>query len=473
MGNAGLTGVIDLGKSHGRLVLIDRLGATLDEHCWDSGSIESPAGYLALDTDGTASQLTQALAGIGSAAASALRRLIVVGHGAAVAALGDDALALPVPDYEWTGFDDAACRPAGADFDRTLSPLLSRGLNLGVQLAWWQQHQPQAMARVRQFLPLAQYWGWWLSGVAASEQSSLGCHTLLWQPREATFSAWAQAQGWHRRFAPMRRAWEVLGPLRPALARQLGLPADVLVHVGAHDSNACLARYLHSWPRLTLVSTGTWVVVMAAGAPERPLDAAQDQLGNVSVRGDLVPTGRFMGGRELSVLCAGADPALADPDRLAGLLARGLQMLPGFAGQGGPFASTEGRLRLGDRSLGWNEWSVRFDVADRATAASLYAGQMTALTIARLGAAGPVVVEGPFAHNPVVLAVLAALLPGIELHVSADAAEGTVRGGWCLTRWTDAQPWPPEVRRIAEPASMAPLLRAHHGRWLAALGEPG
>ena len=51
--------------------------------------------------------------------------------------------------------------------------------------------------------------------------------------------------------------------LRPELASRLGLSPDTVVKVGAHDSNACLARYLHTMPGATVVSTGTWVVVMA------------------------------------------------------------------------------------------------------------------------------------------------------------------------------------------------------------------
>jgi len=460
------TAVVDIGKTHVRLAVLDAGGAVVAQVRGLSGSTEAPGGWRALDHAGTEAWLFDALAGLGAERAG-LQRLVVSTHGAAVAALAGDALALPVPDYEFEGFDQ---RPAGlADaldpFADTLSPVLPRGLNMGLQLDWLSRHEAAALARADCLLPYPQYWAWRLCGVRASEVSSLGCHTLLWQPRARRFSAWAQRRGWAQRFAPLRAAWEVLGTLDGALAARLGLPAGVQVHTGVHDSNACLARWLRHWPRLTLVSTGTWVVVMAPGAPLRGLDPAADELGNVSVRNEVVPTARFMGGRELQALCAGADPALADLPTLERLLARGLAVLPAFAPQGGPFRDRAGSLHdhAGPVLL------ASLSPAERATAAALYVAQMTARTIARLHGAQPVVLEGPFAHNPVVVAVLAALLPPGALQVVDGALEGTVDGSAVLARWTQTRPGLPPLRQGTAPAALVPLLRAAQAAWLASL----
>jgi sugar (pentulose or hexulose) kinase len=307
-------------------------------------------------------------------------------------------------------------------------------------------------------LPLPQFWAWWLSGVASSEVSSLGCHTHLWAPDAGSYSALAKQRGWAQRFAPMRRAWEVLGPLRPQLAQRLGLPSGLRVHVGAHDSNACLARYLRSHPRMTLVSTGTWVVVMAPGAAARTLDAELDMLCNVSVRQEPVPTARFMGGRELQQLCAGADPALANAESLARLLAAGVLALPGFEAQGGPFRHQLGRVVSND---GERQLST-LAPPERATLAALYAAQVTAWLVDHLGAAGPLIVEGPFAHNSVYLGALAALVP-LTVMASSDELEGTARGAWMLAHWTRPSIITPATQAI-EPL-MPDALRALHARW--------
>lgn len=471
MSASELTAVIDIGKTHRRLLVIDDAGVVQHESTAACIPREAPEGYLALDARDAQEWLQDRLAALGPLRGR-LRRIVPTTHGAAVAAMRDGALVLPVPDYEFAGFDDLAASTSDG-FAHTLSPALPRGLNMGHQLAWLQRHCGAALDRAEVLLPYAQYWSHWLSGVAASEVSSLGCHTQLWRVHEHRFTDWAHTQGWATRFAPLRRAWEVLGTVRPPLARSLGLPAGVQVHCGVHDSNACFARYLRAWPRATLVSTGTWVVIMAAGAPTRQLDPALDLLGNVSVRGEVVPTARFMGGREIEHLAAGADPALADLSVLADLLARQVCAQPGFERQGGPFRDRTGALTEAGRPLPWSDYLHRFTEVERATLAALYAAQVTVWLLEHLHAPAPVVLEGPFARNPVICAVLTALLPPDSLRISVDPVEGTARGAWELTAWTSTRPSVPQVHVPSPTPSLDPLLRRYHDRWQRTVdGEP-
>jgi L-fuculokinase len=456
-----LTAVVDIGKTHTRLVAQDGSGNAVAHFCSASPTRQTAGGWPALDHLATEAWLFDALSGLGKHR-TRLQRLFVTTHGAAVAALAGEGLALPVPDYEFAGFDDrsAATLQELDPFEATLSPVLPRGLNLGLQLDWLDRHEAAALARADTLLPYPQYWAWRLSGERASEVSSLGCHTLLWQPRQRRFSLWAHRRGWARRFAPLRAAWEALGPLRTELARTLSLPEDIQVHTGAHDSNACLARWLRHWPRLTLVSSGTWVVVMAPGVETSALDPQAGELGNVSVRNDLVPTARFMGGRELLAVCAGADPALADLPTLGALLARGLRVGPAFEGRGGPYKDRVGTIV---DARGPVEHST-LTLAERATAAACYVAQMTAHLIERLGGARPVILEGPFAHNRVIVEVLAALLPANALFVVKDDVEGTVQGGAILSRWTDVQQCPSLPATSSGP--LRTLIRAAYEDWL-------
>lgn len=458
---AALDLVLDIGKTRSKLLVIDRAGQVLAQADHASGTRRDGA-WSALDTEGIAAWLCEALAGLG-AQRSQLARAVVSAHGAAFAAVQGETLCWPVPDYEFEGFDE---RPADwaqqiGPFAQTHSPDLPRGLNAATQFDWLARHAPAQFAQGT-LLPYAQYWAWWLSGVAASEVSSLGCHTHLWDPLRAAPSALAQRRGWAARLAPMRRAWEVLGQVRPALAQRLGLPRSLRVHAGVHDSNACLARYLRSHPRMTLVTTGTWVVVMAPGATQRALQSELDQLSNVSVRNEPVPTGRFMGGRELQHLCAGADPGLATAQDLQRLLQRGVMALPGFEAQGGPFRRREGRVCDAQGPLALD----RLSAAERATLAAMYTAQVTAWIIARLGGVGPTVVEGPFSRNPVFTGVLASLLGGDTLGVSVDALEGTARGAWMLAHWTEPAVASPAVQPAQSLAAAdQALLAGLHARW--------
>ena len=85
---------------------------------------------------------------------------------------------------------------------------------------------------------------------------------------------------------------------------------------------------------------------------------------------------------------------------------------------------------------------------------------------------GPVVVEGPFAHNPVYTTVLGALLPAEGVRYSSDALEGTARGAWQLAHWTEPLVQAPATTAArALPDALQPLLAALQQRWLAALAD--
>ncbi|PXW99420.1 sugar (pentulose or hexulose) kinase [Sphaerotilus hippei] len=461
--------VLDVGKTRVKLLVMNGAGEVLHQCDRPNAPVPSSLGYPALDVAGIEAWLLERLAGLG-ALRSRIRHLIVSTHGAAFAALQDDTLLLPVPDYESEVYECTPLAPWADEidpFEQTCSPLLPAGLNAARQWHWLEQAHPALWQRVDTLLPYPQYWAWRLTGERCAELSSLGCHTQLWQPGAATWSALAQRRGWARRMPPLRRAWDVLAPLRSDLASRLGLPSDCAVHVGVHDSNACLAAYLRSMPRMTLVSTGTWIVIMAPGGSTASLDAGRDMLANVSVRGETVPTARFMGGRELKLLLAGADPAAADEDTLAALLRRDVMALPAFVHQGGPFGERPGEVREAGRRI---DAVSTLDAAERATLGALYCAQVTAWLIEHLRAPAPVVVDGPFAGNPVYVRALAALLDGAELSVSADPLEGTARGSWLLSRWTALQAPAPRLQPVA-PSAAGAALRAYHARWLTLLPD--
>ncbi len=82
--------------------------------------------------------------------------------------------------------DQTRCAQAmtrcGQGLRKTGSPTLPMGLNLGAQIHWQARRFPDAFAKTRHILMYPQYWAFRLTGVAASEATSLGCHTDLWAP---------------------------------------------------------------------------------------------------------------------------------------------------------------------------------------------------------------------------------------------------------------------------------------------------
>ncbi|HEX9169123.1 MAG TPA: FGGY family carbohydrate kinase [Roseiarcus sp.] len=453
---SGCIAVFDLGKTNIKVVVFDSSGNTLAERSRANAPLAADAQcpYLSLDAKGAWAFLLGALKEV--AARFSIEAISIATHGAAGVLVTDDAAALPPTDYEFGGYSviDADYEAARPEFAETLSPNLPRGLNLGRQVFYLERRFPSEFAGARAFLAYPQYFAWRLSGVMASEVTSLGAHTDLWRPTEGQLSSMVENLGWRRLFPPLRNAWDILGTLKTEVASATGLSPDVRVICGAHDSNASLVPHLVSRrDPFTVISTGTWVIIMAVGGKAR-LDPKADMLANVDVRGDPVPTARFMGGREFAVL-AGEAPVDADEADVAVLVASGALALPAFSDQGGPFAGRIGRI----------EGDPPATPKGRAALATLYAALMTAHMLQRLEAPGDLIVEGGFTRSPAFAAVLAGLMPGRRV-VVAPMSAGAAAGAALLGHWGERRE-PPRLD-LARAWSL-PGLDAYRGRWERAL----
>ena len=472
----GATLVLDIGKSNAKLALIGAGGDVVRSATLANVSEPDRVhGYLALGVSRLEAWLLAEVPSLLRGIVPA--RMAVTTHGAAFCALGADGLVLPPIDYEWDGYGEttAAFDASLANFGHHGTPLLGKGLNAGRQIDFVHRRWPGVAELIRYWLPYPQYWSWWLSGIACTEVSSLGCHTGLWSPDLNRYSDWAIARGIARRFAPLRRASDVIGELRPRLAGSWGLPPGIEVIAGVHDSNACLARYLQHHPAATIVSTGTWCVAMAPGAATGRLTPERDELVNVAVDGRPVPTARFMAGREFARLSAGCHPDEATIPALQEVLEAGWMALPSFANGSGPMPDRQGRILLQGAAAAQGIDAVPMRL--RAALAALYCADMTMLLIEYLGprdstssdATMPVILEGPLAGNPAYLAALSAALQPRSLLHSADTLEGTARGAWMLAWWqvptANAGGTPSQVQ--APSREVAELLRAHRRSFFA------
>lgn len=324
-------------------------------------------------------------------------------HGAAAALLdANGKLAMPVIDYEHEYPQDIrdaynALRPP---FAETFSPRLSMGLNVGAQLHYQKTAFPDAFAKVANILTYAQYWSARLTGVAANEATSLGCHTDLWNPKTGAYSSLVDTLAIRARMAPIRSAFDALGPVLPEIADEIGL--SVPVYCGIHDSNASLLPHLVGREApFAVVSTGTWVINFGVGGDLDHLDAKRDALANVDAYGRAVPSSRFMGGREFEILSAeiGEVGDAAARTAVADVIGQGIMLLPNVATGSGPFPGKVSRW-VGVEGASREE---------RYAAACLYLALMTQACLGLIGAKGPVIVEGPFALNETYLSLLSAL----------------------------------------------------------------
>ena len=278
----------------------------------------------------------------------AIGGVMVSAHGCTFALVrGESELMHPVLDYEQevpdpaaTGFADV--RPS---FAETFTPDLPLGLCYGRHVYWLSVAEPEIFAATEAILGYPQYWTWRFSGRQMSEYSYLGVHSHVWAPFGRDLSTMVDRLGWRAKFPPLVPSGAVAGSMDLAFGD--GTRRTVQVHNGVHDTNAALSYYrMTGLNDFTLVSTGTWVVVINPACPLNALDAERDMLCNVTVDGDPAPSLRFMGGRENDIIGQGWTTPVGQA-AVEAVIARGVFALPSWDA-GGPFPETKGVILGGE-----------------------------------------------------------------------------------------------------------------------------
>jgi len=456
------TVVLDVGKTLAKAGLWGSNGTLIERRCRPNARPDA-GGYLALDAAGIEQWLATTLRDF--ARMERVGHIIPVAHGAAAALVREGNLHAPPLDYE---------HPIPAAIHReydeqrepfllTGSPSLPAGLNLGAQLHFLERAHPGIWKGEPTVLPWPQYWSWRLSGCAVSEVTSLGCHTDLWYPVAAGYSRIARDRGWAPRFAPLRRADAVLGPISAEWIERCGLPADAKVLCGLHDSNAALiaARAAAGAAQgdTTVLATGTWFVAMRTSSRTRfteleNLPADRDCLVNVDWKGEPVPSARFMGGREIEILLGSVARLESSNDDTAqvaaahAVIASGAMILPTFAPGAGPYRHCSGR------------WvSMPDDVPLRSAAVCLYAALLADTALDLIGAKDHLIVEGRFAASTLFVAALAALRPGMAVHAASSGIDVS------LGALTLLQPTLPSRGALARVRPLPLRLNEYRERW--------
>jgi sugar (pentulose or hexulose) kinase len=179
---------------------------------------------------------------------------------------------------------------AGLLARQTASPELGH-LNSGMQLYWLKKTRPALFEQIRYSLHLPQYISFLLSGFCASDLTSVGCHTRLWDFTRQDYHAWVMQEGLHHKFPALYRGDFI------SECRHAGIPAGI----GLHDSSAALIPYLSASPDpFVLLSTGTWSISLNPfnHTPLTDEELRQDCLCYLSFQGRPVKASRLFAGHE-------------------------------------------------------------------------------------------------------------------------------------------------------------------------------
>lgn len=190
----------------------------------------------------------------------------------------------PLPDgvaekvYDAFGGWEEFCR-------RTASPVLGM-LNSGINALWLKMHKPHVFEKVAHILHFPQYLSYLLTGRVASEHTSIGCHTAMWDFDQMRYHEWLNAEGIH---LPEPLPVETTYPA----AR---INSDIPVGIGIHDSSSSLVPYFkHTEDAFVLASTGTWSINMNPfnHTPLTREQLEQDCLAYMSIQQKPVKSSRY------------------------------------------------------------------------------------------------------------------------------------------------------------------------------------
>ena len=443
--------VLDIGKTNLKFVVFDDGGALLCERQIPNVSCAGPP-YPHVDVE-----MIWAFLGEGlrlTAEKFNITTLIPTTHGASCAVMNEQGLTMPIMDYEFTNTDDITPRyePMRDAFNQSYSPAMPAGLNVGRQLAWQKWNLESEFLKTTKIVGYPQYWVWRLTGQFAFDVCSLGAHTDLWRPIENQPTHLAHTLGFDELLAPIRPPWTKIGMLSDKAAKELGVSTNIEILCGIHDSNAALLPYLASRQApFTVLSTGTWVVIMAVGHSLSSLRQGKDMYANIDAEGRPTACLKFMGGREFATIVTGS----LSPEKFNDVqyfITTGIFALPSFSPNGGPYAARKSEI------IG------KVEPDQKSSLATLYSAMMCAHALELLATdTGDLVVDGSFAQNHLLCEIIAALRPNQNLYVAKDQA-GTARGAAMLAAW--GLPHAAPEASLVKPAALNGLA-VYYKKWKA------
>ena len=423
--------VLDIGKTHIKLLFVSNHEQVASFSCKNA---PIAGQYPQADVDNIWDWIVETLKSCTHT--KNVEGFVVTTHGATAALIDSNvtdksrALTLPILDYEYQGIDECAelYKSERPVFKETYSPYLPAGLNLAKQLYWLQRKYPEPFSNADTILLYPQYWAWRLGAELSSEVTSLGCHTDLWKPIEGEYSSLANKKGWSNLFPPLKKAWDCIGNVTDDVSKQTALPTSCKIYCGIHDSNASFLRYLNSGEQddeFTVISTGTWTILMQSGGTVSSLHNKTDTLANVDINGNPVSCARFMGGREYERICTtlgGNIKMNPTESAIQDALSNFWLVTPDFSEGNGPFPGIKPRLLCPEKP------------SSPQAISTLYCALMINQRLSDLNAEGPIYIEGAFLKNPLLCRLVAQLRPNQTVFASSDNT-GTVLGAAALIKY--------------------------------------
>lgn len=444
----GPLAVFDFGKTNSKLFVFAADGSLLDERrtkpVWHDFR-----GRSVLDDERLFAWMKGELADV--VEAHGVIGLMISAHGCAFALVRGQELLHPILDYEQEIPPSVAAviDPLLPDFSETYTPWLPLGFSIARHIYWLETEEPATFSATEAILCYPQYWVWRFTGRPLAEWSYVGAHNQLWAPLKRDFSSLVDRMDWREKFPEIAPAGAIVG--ETAVTLKDGSTRQLAIHNGVHDSNAALAYYrMTGLIGFTLVSTGTWVIIINLDCPLDALDPERDMISNVTVNCEPAPSLRFMGGREYDLISDGWGKPISQ-EAVERVIDRGVFAMPSWAA-GGPFPETTGHIVGGE-----------VEGEDKAAVAALYVVMMTDLSLDLIRSDNLLVVDGGLSKVDLVNAMLAQLRLA-QTVVRSTMSEGSATGAAALAfKALGLSPFRDET--VAVEASKIVGLEAYRDTW--------
>ena len=411
--------VIDVGKTNVRLSAATTDGVIAETLSTPNHSLPGPL-YRHYDFEGMEAWLLDGLAELGRR--HSIATIVGTAHGSACVLVDDTGPVLPIVDYEQEPPEavNALYAAQAGSYRQRGSPIMAGASHMARQLLWMEVGWPERFARGRLFLGLPQYWAWRFGGEPAAEFTFLAAQSHLWNVRDRCPTPIVSARGWQRLIPPVRPAWQCLGTLSAEIARRTGLAPSTRLLCGIHDSSANFYRYQAAgFEDFTVVSTGTWIVLVSSAANAEVISESRGMCCNGDVHGNPLAGILLMGGREYAAVAGAQTSGPVDPVELARLVAQGTMALPSFTFDDGVFPGHALRGRI----VG----PAPENAEQRHALALLYSALLTDACLDALGRTGTIILDGVFVNDPLFPALIAALRPGFRVLYNLESY-GTAAG---------------------------------------------
>lgn len=420
--------IFDVGKTNKKLLLFDESYKVLFESGVQLNETTDEDGYPCEDVSALTAWVKASMDDLLKDGRWEVRAINFSGYGASFVFIDEEGkVATPLYNYlkpypeRWLQQFYARHGAREELHRQTASPMLD-SLTSGLQIYRLKVEKPDQFRRVRYALHLPQYLSYILTGLPASDITSIGSHTGLWDFDKNDYHDWVKAEQVDSKLAPIL-------PSDTCFSISYG-GKKIKVGIGLHDSSSALIPYLSTFSDpFLLLSTGTWCVSLNPfnKAPLTMAELEQDCLFYLSYRGEPVKAARLFNGYE-------HDRGVRE---LAARFNKPLDYYTSVRFDLSSAIAASKPQTVAPQTFEEAYHRLVFDMVARQ-------GESTGLVL-KDSPASRILVDGGFSKNPIFMSLLARKFPGREVYAASVAQASAIGAALCVHEQWNEGPRPKDI----------------------------